>query len=91
MQVAEANRQWMEEEEGIIDDCTIILVVLDIPALTSPSTKGTPPHAAAPSQPIASVARAMRDIAQQNAILISPDSALPQTPPLTKLSVKIGR
>ena len=34
LQVAEANRQWMEQEDGIIDDCTVIVIYL---SLTPPS------------------------------------------------------
>ena len=43
-QVAEANRQWMEEEDGIIDDCTIVIVFLDVSAGEPPQPRTPTPH-----------------------------------------------
>ena len=38
VQVTEARRLWAEEEGDIIDDCTVIVVLLDTPALSRQPT-----------------------------------------------------
>jgi len=66
MKVAEANRFWVEEEDGIVDDCTIIVCLLDVRAPAPKEgaqlpTPLTPGHA-----PTVSVAQAMHSIARKS-------------------------
>ena len=91
-QVAEANRQWMEEEDGIIDDCTIIIAFMDqVEAEDQPMPQTPPLHDTAP-QPLASVARAMNDIARQKSkVLTHEAAAVHRVPSLTKLTVKVSQ
>ena len=90
VQVAEANRQWIEEEDGIIDDCTIIVVILDVAPSNSPRGPPTPPQANLP-QPISSVARVMNNIARQTSNLLTPETALGRKHSPGKLSLKVNQ
>ena len=82
----------MEEEEGIIDDCTIIIAFMDqVEAGDHPMPHTPPLHATAP-QPLASVARAMKDIARQNSKLLTHEAAaVHRVPSLTKLTVRVSQ
>ena len=40
--MAEANRQWMEEEDGIVDDCTVIVIYIDITPPSPLHTQDSP-------------------------------------------------
>ena len=62
-QVAEANRCWREEEDGIIDDCTVIVALLNVVKVegTAKNSLATRPH----------ISMAMKDIAKKTSQALS--------------------
>jgi hypothetical protein len=66
MKVAEANRRWIEEEDGIVDDCTIIVCLLDVIKPTAKESAQLPKPSASEHGPTISVAQAMHSIAKKN-------------------------
>lgn len=68
MQVAEANRCWREEEDGIIDDCTAVVALLNVIASASL------PKGASASRP--HISKAMKDMAKKTTHAFRPQSLL---------------
>lgn len=77
LKVAEANRCWKEEEDGIVDDCTVIVALLNViqskPAKDPKTTQ---------------LSKAMKEVARKNANLLSPQSLANTTGALRKLSLR---
>lgn len=75
LQVAEANRQWMEEEDGIIDDCTVIVAFLDVSAPPASTVKnGSKSKKFAGTE--GSVSKAFSHVAKKASFLLTPQEMI---------------
>ena len=86
--MAEANRRWVEEEDGIVDDCTIIVCLLDVrepPPLEVSRLPGQLPSIA----PTVSVAQAMHSSIKKNVANASYQTS--RHPVLEASAVQVGK
>ena len=76
-QVAEANRQWMEEEDGIVDDCTVIVIYLDITPPSPLQTQDSPLEAG--SLPLCGIAPPVSAQRRRSTGQLEVDRLIPKT------------
>lgn len=79
LQVAEANRCWREEEDGIIDDCTVIVALLNIVPASSlaKNSLANRPH----------ISKAMKEVAKKTSNAMKPQTLLKTSNPMSKVQL----
>ncbi len=79
-QVAEANRCWREEEDGIIDDCTVIVALLNVVKVDSmtKTSLACRPH----------ISMAMKEVAKKTSQALSHSNFKHPQQSLSKLALR---
>ena len=78
--MAEANRCWREEEDGIIDDCTVIVALLNVVKVdsTTKSSIASRPH----------ISMAMKEVAKKTSQALSHHNLKHTQRSLSKLTLE---